>query len=151
MTRAIKTLVMAAGLAAVTGCADVTAPAAAWAEGEAVAAAAGQGTLTFSSSRSYESGQALSATGGAASIDFQGHVQTGTPCYDVSGSHAVRGSRVVVTVSLRSTGDFCSQVITYHNYTGQVAGLSAGTYTFEIVHSVDGRSSTAFSQQVTVS
>lgn len=149
MTRTIKALAVAAGLAAMTGCADVTAPA--WADESAAASSHNQSSLTFSSTRSHESGQPLSATGGTGSIGFQGHVQTGTPCYDVTGSHSVRGSRVVVTVSLRSTGDFCTQVITYHDYTGQVSGLSPGTYTFQIVHSVDNQSSTAFSEQVTVS
>lgn len=151
MTRTIRAMAVAVGLAAAAGYADVAGAAPAWAEERVAAPAASQGSLTFSSTQSTESGQPLAATGGTGSIGFQGHVQTGTPCYDVSGSHRVRGNRVVLTVTLRSTGGFCTQVITYHDYVGQVTGLSAGTYDVQIVHVVDGRSATAYSGRVTVS
>lgn len=151
MTRTIQALAVAAGMFAAAGCADVTAPAPAQAETVAAASAGEKSTLTFSSTTSSEGGQATSATGGAGVIDFQGSLQTGNPCYDVTGSHREQGSRVKVTVTARSTGGFCIQVITWHNYNGQVSGLSAGTYDFEIVHVVGNDSQTVYSQPVTVS
>jgi hypothetical protein len=35
-------------------------------------------------------------------------------------------------------------------YTGQVTGLAAGVYTFTVLHSVDGRTSTAYTSTVVV-
>lgn len=49
------------------------------------------------------------------------------------------------------TDGICAQVITYHNYTGAVSGLAPGTYDFQIVEAVGGRSTTVLTQQVTVS
>jgi hypothetical protein len=138
-------------LAAAAGSAQAAVPASGGAGGSAVERTVDWGTLTFSSTKSNESGQAESATGGTGSISFQGSIQTSTPCFDVTGSHRERGSRIVVTVTAAPSDGICSQVITYHNYTGQVSGLAPGSYDFQLVEVVGGRSTTVLTQQVAVS
>lgn len=151
MLKTIRGMAAAVALLAAAGSAQAAVPASGGTDGVAVERAVDWGTLTFSSTRSNESGQAESATGGTGSISFQGSIQTGTPCYDVTASHRERGSRIVVTVNAAPSDGICSQVITYHNYTGQVSGLAPGTYDFQIVEVVGGRSATVLTQQVTVS
>jgi hypothetical protein len=115
------------------------------------AADAQRGTLEFRATQSQSEQTPFDATGGTGSIDFTGSLETPTPCYEVSGAHAVRGSRVILTVTATQTGDFCTQVITYNNYEGAVQGLASGTYTFEIVHRTgSGRGETVYTTQVTV-
>lgn len=107
--------------------------------------------LTFSSTKSYDTEQPESATGGAGSISFQGSIQTANPCYDVTAAQRQRGSRIVVTVTAAPADGICTQVITYNNYTGQVSGLAPGTYDFQLVEVAGGRSTTVLTRQVTVS
>lgn len=146
-----KGLATIALLAATTACdgSPTTASAFVPENGGAVTAQSGS-TLTFSSTQSYESQTPQTATGGVGVIDFTGSLTTSTPCYTVSGAHTTRGSTITVTVTPASTGGFCSQVITYNNYTGQVSGLQAGTYTFNVVHADGGRGTTVYSSTVTV-
>jgi hypothetical protein len=131
----------------------LTALAVAFAAGLAApqAGEAQQSDLTFSYTQSQSSETPQSATGGAGTIDFTGSLTTGTPCYELSASHAVRGSRVILTVTATETGGFCTQVITHNNYQGQVSGLSAGDYTFEVVHRTGGgKGETVYTTEVTV-
>ncbi|MEW5928492.1 MAG: hypothetical protein AB1941_13570 [Gemmatimonadota bacterium] len=152
MLKTIRAMGMAVALLAAAGSAQAAAvPVTDGTDGVAVERPADRGTLTFSSTASSEGGQAESATGGTGSISFQGSIQTSTPCFNVTGSHRERGSRIVVTVTAAPTDGICAQVITYHNYSGAVSGLAAGTYDFQIVEAVGGRSTTVLSQQVTVS
>ncbi|HEX2092219.1 MAG TPA: hypothetical protein VHG28_07440 [Longimicrobiaceae bacterium] len=148
MTRTFRGLLLAAGLLATAGAAQAAPsldiPA-------AVRIADYFATLTFSSTQSQETATPFSATGGAGTIGFTGSLTTGTPCYDVTGSLGQRSRRVTVTVTAQGTGGICAQVITHNNYQGTVSDLAAGTYDFRIVHVVNGSSSTAYTQQVTVS
>jgi hypothetical protein len=112
-------------------------------------AAAASG-LTFSSTQSNSSMSPQTAAGATGVIDFTGSLQTGTPCVNVTASQTTKRSNVTVTVSAQSTGDFCTQVITNNNYQGQVTGLAPGVYTFTVLHSVDGRTSTAYTSTVVV-
>lgn len=151
MLRTIRGMAAAVALLAAAGSAQAAVPAWEGTGGAAVERAVDWGTLTFSSTASSESGQAESATGGTGSISFQGSIQTGTPCFNVTGSHRERGSRIVVTVTAAPADGICAQVITYHNYSGQVSGLAPGTYDFQLVEVAGGRSNTVLTQQVTVS
>lgn len=117
----------------------------------APAAEAQRGQLDFSYTQSQSAESPQSATGGAGSISFAGSLTTGTPCYELSGSHAVRGSRVILTVTATGTGGFCTQVVTHNNYQGSISGLAPGDYTFEVVHRNGGARETVYTTQVTVS
>ena len=150
MLKTIRAMAVAAAVLA-AGSAQAAVPVTGGAGGMAVEQPAYWGTLAFSSTASSESGQAESATGGTGTISFQGSIQTSTPCFNVTGSHRERGSRIVVTVTAAPTDGICAQVITYHNYSGAVSGLAPGTYDFQIVEAVGGRSTTVLTQQVTVS
>ncbi len=147
MLKTIRGLVLAVGMLA----AGVTLAAAHAPEVEAVAWAWDQGTLSFTNTQSSEAAQETSASGAAGAIRFQGSLQTPNPCYDVTAAQRQRGKRVIVTVTATPTDGFCTQVITYNNYSGQVSGLAAGTYDFQLVQVVGGRSTTVLTQQVTVS
>ena len=116
---------------------------------DAVAAKAA-GTLTFSSQADYSTQYEQTATGTVGAIEFTGSLTTPNPCYSVHASHRAGGSTITLTVSARSTGGVCTQVITYHNYTGDVSRLAPGEYTFQVVHEVGTSRSTVFSQPVTV-
>jgi hypothetical protein len=115
----------------------------------AVAARAG-GTLAFSSTADYSAQSEQTAMGTTGAIQFTGSITTPTPCYEVAGAQRTSGSTVTLTVSARGTGGICMQVITFHNYTGSVSRLPAGTYTFEVVHEVGTSRSVAFRQEVVV-
>lgn len=151
MLRTIRGMTVALALLAAAGSAQAAVPAAGGSGGPGVERAIDRASLTFSSTKSYDTEQAESATGGAGSISFQGSIQTGTPCYNVTGSQRQRGNRIVVTVTAAPADGICSQVITYHNYNGQVSGLAPGTYDFQLVEVAGGRSTTVLTQQVTVS
>lgn len=119
----------------------------------AAAALAGSlalGTLTFSSTQSYTTATPQSATGGTGTISFAGSLQTGNPCYVVTGAHTERRNNITVTVTATSSGGICSEVITYNNYTGTISGLSAGTYNFTVVHRIGSSSTTAYTSTVVV-
>ena len=119
--------------------------------GLAATEAEAQSQLQFSYTQSQDTETPQSASGGTGSIEFAGSLTTPTPCYELAGSHAVRGSRVILTVTATGTGGICTQVITHNNYQGQVTGLAAGSYTFEVVHRTGGgRGETVYSTQVTV-
>jgi hypothetical protein len=117
---------------------------------DGIAQARSESTLTFSSAQSYDAQTEQTATGGTGTIDFTGSLTTGTPCVEVTAAHRTGRSEVTVTVSASGTGGFCTQIITNNNYTGRVAGLAAGTYTFDVVHNTGGASYTAYSSTVTV-
>lgn len=151
MLKTIRAAGLAVAVLAAAGSAQAAVPAPGGTDGPGVERAAYRATLTFSSTASSESGQAESATGGTGSISFQGSVQTSTPCFNVTGSQRQRGSRIVLTVTAAPTDGICAQVITYHNYSGAISGLAPGTYDFQIVEAVGGRSTTVLTQQVTVS
>jgi ABC-type phosphate transport system substrate-binding protein len=109
------------------------------------------GSLEFSYTQSQTSQTPQSATAGSGSISFTGSLTTPTPCYELSASHSVRGSRVIVTVTATGTGGFCTQVITHNNYQGTVSGLAPGDYTFQVVHRTGGgQRETVYSEPVTV-
>ncbi len=145
-----KGLMTVALLAATTACdGSPTAGSALVSESDGIAMAK-QSRLTFNSTQSNTTQSGQTASGGSGAIDFTGSVTTGDPCYDVSATHQAGTSEVTVTVTASSTGQICTQVITHNNYTGRVSGLSAGAYTFTVVHNVDGSSSTAFTGTVTV-
>ncbi len=117
----------------------------------APAAEAQRGSLEFGYTQSQSSETPQSATGGSGTIAFTGSLTTPTPCYELAGTHAVRGSRVILTVTASQTGDFCTQVITHNNYQGSITGLAPGEYTFEVVHRIGGgRGETVYSAPVTV-
>lgn len=151
MKALVKGLMTVALLAATTACdGSPTAGSAFVAESDGISMAKSQSSLTFSSTQSFESESPQTASGSVGGIDFTGSLTTGTPCYDVSASHRAQSNTVTVTVTAAGTGGFCSQVITYNNYTGRVSGLAAGTYTFNVVHQSGGGSATAYSSTVTV-
>lgn len=107
-------------------------------------------SLSFTSTKDYSNATAQTATGGTGSISFTGSVQTSTPCVNVTASESTRKSVITVTVTATNTGDFCTQVITNNNYEGTLSGLAAGTYTFNVVHNVNGSTSTAYSSSIVV-
>jgi hypothetical protein len=151
MNGTIKQLVAIAALAGAVACGDAASPTQSLVEpGSAAFAQAPSGTLTFSSTQSYETAQPQSASGSVGGIDFAGSVTTGTPCVNVTATHSGRTGSVTVTVNAAPSGGGCIQVITNNNYTGRVSGLAPGSYTFTVIHSVGGSSSTAYSGSVTV-
>lgn len=139
-------------LAATAACdAAPTAPGAALTPAaDGMSLAQSPGVLAFAHTRSSSERSPQTASGGPASIGFTGSVATGQPCYVVTGAHDTRDSTVTLTVTATRTGDVCSQVVTYHNYQGSVAGLVAGTYTFTVIHSMNGTNTTAYSGTVVV-
>lgn len=148
MNGTIKGVLALATTIFMVGCNDVTAPALA---DETTALRSSSGSLVFNTTTSNEGGQSFAASGAKHAIDFQGSIELGNPCHDVTGSHTVSGSRVTLTVTATSTGEICTQVITWYNYDGRVSGLSSGTYDFEIVHVYpNGTTESAFTTQVTV-
>ncbi|MBW3572740.1 MAG: hypothetical protein KY467_16720 [Gemmatimonadetes bacterium] len=147
LTTGLMAIVLAAATAACDGSPTTASAFAPESDGIAMAR---QSRLTFSSTQSYDTQTPQTASGTAGAIDFTGSLTTGTPCYDVKASHRTQSNAVTVTVTASSTGGFCTQVITYNNYTGQVSGLSAGTYDFTVVHDVGGSSTTAYTGTVTV-
>lgn len=148
MLKTIRGLVLAVGMLAAAG----GTRAAAHVPGVEVGTwARDQGTLSFTNTQSNEAAQEASAGGGAGTIRFQGSVQTPNPCYDVTASQRQRGKRIIVTVTAAPTDGFCTQVITYNNYSGQLSGVAPGTYDFQLVQVVGGRSTTVLTREVTVS
>lgn len=153
MHKTIKGLAVIAALATATACSDgagsptgsslLSAP-------EQASLARDGSQLTFSSTRSNSIVQDQTSSGGAGSIAFTGSVTTGNPCYDVTATHSNRNGVVTLTVDVTSNGNICMQVMTYHNYQGQVSGLAPGTYTFTVVHDVDGTRTTAHQNTVVV-
>jgi hypothetical protein len=155
MTRTIKTLVAAVTLTAAVACSDATPtdPSSSLvAAPESGVSAANKGSsLTFSSNQSRTTWSDQTAMGGVGAIDFSGSLMTGNPCYDVTASHRDAAGSVTVTVRADpNTSNACIQVITYNNYQGRVMGLASGTYTFTVVHEVNGTSTTAYSGNVLV-
>lgn len=151
MTGQLKALAMMVALATATACGDASSPTEVLTPPEATAQAAQPSTsLTFSSTRSYDTRQAQTATGTVGAINFTGSVTTPNPCFDVTATHGLRQNVVTVTVSAAYNGNICTQVLTNHNYQGAVSGLPAGTYTFNVVHNVSGSSTTAYSGTVLV-
>jgi hypothetical protein len=151
LTRGLMTIAMLAATAACDGSPTEASAFVAGDEGISTAQApAPSGTLTFTATQSYSEATPQTASGGVGAINFTGSVTTGTPCYSVSASHANRRGVITLTVSAASTGGICTQVITNNNYTGSISGLPAGTYTFNVVHVVNGSSETAYSSPVTV-
>lgn len=154
MTRTIKTLVAAVTLTAAAACSDATptdpSSSLVAAPESGVSAAKQSSSLTFNSTKSYSSQSEQTALGGVGAIDFSGSLMTGNPCYDVSATHREGQGSVTVTVSAAGNGGLCTQVITYHNYQGRVHGLASGSYTFTVVHDVNGNSTTAYSGNVLV-
>lgn len=145
-----KGLMTIALLAATTACDGSPTSGSAFVSDNDAVSLAKQSRLTFSSTQSNSSETPQTASGAAGAIDFTGSLTTGTPCYDVTASHSTQSNTVTVTVTASSTGGFCSQVITYNNYTGRVSGLAAGTYTFTVIHNTEGSASTAYTGTVTV-
>ncbi|HEU0014722.1 MAG TPA: hypothetical protein VFQ45_13635 [Longimicrobium sp.] len=152
MKLTIMRMAAAAIFVAAAGCSGAASPtAASFAEQDGPVMARQAGTLTFSSTQSYDTQTPQTASGGTGAIGFTGSLQTSTPCYDVTAAVRTRGSTVTVTVTAASSGSICTQVITNNNYTGSVSGAAPGTYTFQVVHVTGGSRTTAFSGQVTVS
>ncbi|HEU4559249.1 MAG TPA: hypothetical protein VFS20_15435 [Longimicrobium sp.] len=148
MTRNLATLALVAACAACDGAPTASSALAAPADGPALAQS--PGVLTFSSTQSYTDQSPQTATGALARIDFTGSLTTGQPCYVVTGSHTARNGTVTLTVTATRTGDVCAQVVTHNNYQGSVAGLTPGTYTFTVIHSVNNTRTTAFTGTVVV-
>lgn len=150
MNALTKGLMTIALLATTAGCDGSPTTASALVPEQGGISMAKQSRLTFSSTQSHETQTSQTATGVAGAIDFTGSVTTGTPCYDLSATHQAGSTDVTVTVTAKATGGFCSQVITYNNYTGSVSNLAAGTYNFTVIHDVGGNRTTAFSGPVAV-
>lgn len=154
MTGQLKALAMMVALATATACGDASSPTEALTPPEVAAQAAKpsqpSSTLTFSSTRSYDTRQSQTATGTVGAINFTGSVTTSNPCFDVTATHGQQQNVVTLTVSAAYNGNICTQVITNHNYQGAVSGLPAGSYTFNVVHNVSGSSTTAYSGTVLV-
>ncbi|HET7462681.1 MAG TPA: hypothetical protein VFJ82_15610 [Longimicrobium sp.] len=132
-------------VAAACGARDVTAP-----DHPLTARGGASFAMTFASSASSSAGQAQSVTGGVGSIDFSGTIQTSTPCWTLSAVNDA-GRSIVVTVTATQTADICTQVITWHNYAGQLTGVPAGAQRVRVVHVLGGgRSVTAWDGTVTV-
>jgi hypothetical protein len=144
----MKGLVSILALAAVAACGDARQDL--LIPGEDALLSKGQGTLTFSHTTAYDQAFEQTATGETGAIAFTGSVTTPTPCYDVKATHRTSGSRVTLTVSARSTGSGCIQVIAYQNYEGAISRLTPGTYEFVVVHEVGTSRSTVFTGAVTV-
>jgi hypothetical protein len=148
MTRNLLTLLLVLAAAACDGA--PTASSAFAADVDAPALAQSPGVLTFSSTQSYSDPAPQTASGALARIDFTGSVTTGTPCHAVTGSHTTRGSDVTLTVTATRTGQVCTQVVAHNNYQGSVAALTPGTYTFTVIHDVNGTRTTAYTATVVV-
>jgi hypothetical protein len=136
----MKGLVAGVAILTVAACADTNQPLVPPAD----VAASSHGNLRFSVSTSHTQEDPQTAVGTRRGIDFTGSVTTGDPCYDVSAVHQTSGSDVTLTVTATSTGAFCTQVITYHNYEGAISQLDSGTYDFTVVHVVNGSSYVAY-------
>lgn len=56
-----------------------------------------------------------------------------------------------MTITAMDNGNVCTQVITWHSYTGQLTGVAPGSYDFRVNHVTGGgRSATAWTGMVTV-
>jgi hypothetical protein len=152
MNGKIKGIIAAATLAAAAACSGAGSPTESSfaAPDQAAVQARTGGQLVFTSQQSYDTETPQSSSGGLASISFAGSLTTGQPCYVVTGAHRTSGSSVTVTVTATRTGDICTQVVTHNNYDGKVVGLTAGTYTFTVVHQVGTNQSTAHTNTVVV-
>ncbi|HEX2203132.1 MAG TPA: hypothetical protein VHG91_07530 [Longimicrobium sp.] len=151
MTGQLKALAMVVALATATACGDASSPTEVLTPPEATAQAAKpSSSLTFSSTRSYDTRQSQTATGTIGAINFTGSVTTSNPCFDVTASHGQQQNTITLTVTAAYNGNICTQVITHHNYQGAVSGLASGTYTFNVVHNVGGTTTTAYSGSVLV-
>jgi hypothetical protein len=151
MYTTIRGCIAVAALAAAAACSDAGAPTEpSFLTPPEAAQAKAPSRLTFSSTQSYETQTPQTATGGVGTIDFTGSLTTGTPCYDVSAAHRSGPGQVTVTVSAVSTGGICAQVITHNNYQGRVSNLAPGTYTFTVIHEVNGSRTTAYTSTVVV-
>lgn len=149
VTRGLMTIAL---IAATTACNGSPTTASAFVSESDGIAMGGATSFSFNNTPSYDYATRTpqSASGGVGSIDYAGHVRTPHPCYDVSASRSVRQTEVTVTVSATDNGNTCMQAITYQNYTGAVAGLAPGTYSFTVIHELDGVAGTAYSAAVTV-
>ena len=151
MYRTIKSLAAAATIALAAACGDAGSPTeSAYVAPESPLAAkpptGTTGQLTFSYTQSQSDEQAQSALGGLGRINFTGSLFSGTPCVNVTATHSVASNVVTLNVTSASNGQACIQVVTYNNYQGNISGLAAGTYTFNVVHN----GTPAYSSTVTV-
>jgi hypothetical protein len=149
VTRGLMTLAL---LAATAACDGSPTTASAFVSEKDGASMAGANSFSFNNTPSYDyaTRNQQTATGAVGGIDFTGTLPTNNPCYDVSATRSVRTTSVTVTVTATYNGNTCMQVITHQNYTGRVASLAPGAYTFTVVHVTDGVEQTAWTGPVTV-
>lgn len=155
MHRTLKGIITLATFAAVTACGDAASPTeSSFVDAPSSPALAkpggSQGQLSFSYTQSQSSETAQSSIGGVGRIDFTGSLTTGTPCVNVGATHSASTNTVTVTVSAAPNGSACIQVVTFNNYQGAVTGLSAGTYTFTVIHELGNSRTTAYTSTVVV-
>jgi hypothetical protein len=108
------------------------------------------GTLTFTQTRSNDTQRPQSADGGTGSIVIGGSVVTATPCWLVTAVHRQDGNDITVTVTGRTSGQVCAQVLTFHNYQAAITGLAPGTYRLTVVHDVGGIATTVYTSTTIV-
>jgi hypothetical protein len=149
VTRGLMTIALLAATAACDG--SPTTASAFVSESDGIAMA-GASSFSFNNTPSYDfaTRNEQTASGGAGGIDFAGSLTTPHPCHNVSATRSVRQTAVTVTVTATDNGNTCHQAITHQNYTGRVSGLDAGTYTFTVVHDLNGTPQTAYTATVTV-
>ena len=57
-------------------------------------------------------------------------------CYEVSSSHVVTGTSILITVDIVSTGGFCALVLGYFSASEEIGQLAAGSYFVQAIVNV---------------
>lgn len=111
----------------------------------------GSGSLTFTQSQSNDMQTPASAVGGTGALAFAGSISTASGCWGVTVAQTQSGNDITVTVTATpSAVQSCPQILTFNNYQGTITGLSAGTYTLTVIHTVGGTATTALNTTVGV-
>jgi hypothetical protein len=84
-------------------------------------------------------------------VDFIGQFRTSSLCYNIIPSFSKSGSTLTLRVDAKSTNSAnCNQTPGGFQYTGVLRHLDPGTYTFKIIHAVEGSTPQEFSVSVTI-
>jgi hypothetical protein len=70
----------------------------------------------------------------AEGLELSGAIATPNPCYDVEAELVAEGSALTLTLTARTRGGFCAEVVAAFEYRARITGLEAGSYELTTVH-----------------
>ncbi|NIR45337.1 MAG: hypothetical protein GWN99_13040 [Gemmatimonadetes bacterium] len=70
----------------------------------------------------------------AAAVEIAGTISTPNPCYEISAELTEEDGALELTLTARSTGGICPQVIANFDYRARITGLAAGDYELVTVY-----------------